>query len=137
MKIKIPHFKALFIKSSKTVSYELNLASECFHLEIILLSNFLSKRGNFNFFAYDPKDYELSCWGGFGRVLLRYFFKNHITIISNWFPNKYIVKPQEYKIDLFCSKVGGWGKKKDQRYAYLIFEWSPTYISLIALYFFL
>ena len=37
-----------FIKISKTVFYEVNLVSQCSHLEVLLLSKFWSERGDFN-----------------------------------------------------------------------------------------
>ena len=47
--IKIPSFGLHFKKVSKTVSYDLNLASQRSNLEILLLCKFWSKRGDFNF----------------------------------------------------------------------------------------
>ena len=43
--IEIPPFRPYFIKFSKTVSYEVNLVSQCSHLEVLLLSKFGSERG--------------------------------------------------------------------------------------------
>jgi hypothetical protein len=44
---EIPPFRPHFIKFSKTVHYELNLVSQCLHLEgeVLLLSKFGSERG--------------------------------------------------------------------------------------------
>ena len=46
--IEIPPFRPHFIKSSKTVSYEVNLSLQCSHLEVLLLNNFWSEMGDFN-----------------------------------------------------------------------------------------
>ena len=40
--IEIPLFRLHFIEFSKTLSYEVNLASQCSHLELLLLSKFWS-----------------------------------------------------------------------------------------------
>ena len=46
--IEILPFRPHFINFSKTVSYEVNLASQCSHLKVLLWSKFWSERGNFN-----------------------------------------------------------------------------------------
>jgi hypothetical protein len=46
--VKIPPFRPHLIKFSKSVFYEVNLVSQCSHLEVLLLSKFVSERGNFN-----------------------------------------------------------------------------------------
>ena len=46
--IEIPPFRQHFTKSSKTVFYQVNLVSQCSHLEVFLLSKFGSERGDFN-----------------------------------------------------------------------------------------
>ena len=43
-----PSFRPHLIKFSKTVFYEVNLVSQCSHLEVLLLSKFGSERGDFN-----------------------------------------------------------------------------------------
>ena len=40
--IEIPLFRLHFIEFSQTLSYEVNLASQCSHLEVLLLSKFWS-----------------------------------------------------------------------------------------------
>ena len=45
---KIPPFRPHFIKFPKSVFYEVNLVSQCSHLEVLLLSKFGSERGDFN-----------------------------------------------------------------------------------------
>ena len=59
-KNKVPSFGLHWIK----VFYDLNLASQRSNLEILLLSKFWSKRGDFNF--HDSQDYKFSCCGSFG-----------------------------------------------------------------------
>ena len=46
--LEIPPFRPHFIKFLKTVSYEVNLTSQHFHLKILLLSKFCSEREDFN-----------------------------------------------------------------------------------------
>ena len=46
--IEIPSFRPHFTKFKKTVYYEVNLVSQCSHLELLLLSKFGSERGDFN-----------------------------------------------------------------------------------------
>ena len=46
--IEIPSFRPHLINFSKTVFYEVNLVSQCSHLEVHLLSKFGSERGDFN-----------------------------------------------------------------------------------------
>ena len=46
--IEIPPFRAHFIKFSKTVFYQVNLVSQCSHLEVLLLSKFGSEMGDLN-----------------------------------------------------------------------------------------
>ena len=41
-------FRYHFVKFSKTVLYEVNLVSQCSHLQLLLLSKFGSERGDFN-----------------------------------------------------------------------------------------
>ena len=48
-RMKIPPFGPHFIKFSKTVSYEVNLAAQSSHSEVLLLNKFWSERGDFNF----------------------------------------------------------------------------------------
>ena len=43
--IEILPFRPHFINFSKTVSYEVNIASQCSHLEVLLWSKFWSERG--------------------------------------------------------------------------------------------
>ena len=45
--IEIPPLRPHFIQFSKTVLYEVNLVSQCSHLEVLLLSKFGSERGGF------------------------------------------------------------------------------------------
>ena len=53
---------------SKKGSNEVNLTSQCSHLEVLLVSRFWSERGDFNFVDNDPKDYELSCCGSLVQI---------------------------------------------------------------------
>ena len=46
--IEIPPFRRYIIKFSKTVFYEVNLVSQCLHLEVLLLCKSGSERGDFN-----------------------------------------------------------------------------------------
>ena len=46
--IEILPFRPHFINFLKTVSYEVNLASQCSHLRVLLWSKFLSEREDFN-----------------------------------------------------------------------------------------
>ena len=46
--IEIPSFRPHFIKSSKTVFYEVNLTSQRSHLEVLLQHKFQSERGHIN-----------------------------------------------------------------------------------------
>ena len=46
--IEIPPFRLYFIKFSKTVFYEVNLVSQCLHLEVLLLSKSGSERRDLN-----------------------------------------------------------------------------------------
>ena len=52
--IEIHTFRPQFIKSSKTVSYEVNLPLQCLHLEVLLLSKFWSDAdsGPFSLFSF-------------------------------------------------------------------------------------
>ena len=43
--VEIPPFRPHFINLLKTVFYEVNLVSQCSHLEVLLLSKFGSERG--------------------------------------------------------------------------------------------
>ena len=54
--IKITPFEPHFIKFPKTVSYEVNLASQRSHLEVILLSKFWSKKGGILIFILIDND---------------------------------------------------------------------------------
>ena len=83
-KNKVPSFGLHWIK----VFYDLNLASQRSNLEILLLSKFWSKRGDFNF--HDSQDYKFSCCGSFGldffcfiqMAMLCSQFAKGITIIK-------------------------------------------------------
>ena len=46
--IEIPCYRSHFIKFSKAVFYEVNLVSQCSHLEVLLPSKLRSERGDFN-----------------------------------------------------------------------------------------
>jgi hypothetical protein len=45
--MEIPPYSPNFIKFSKTVFYEVNLTSQCSHLEVLLITKFGSERGYF------------------------------------------------------------------------------------------
>ena len=58
--IEIPPFRLYFIKFSKTVFYEVNLTSQCSHLEVLLISKFVDMiRGISNDVDSGPLRYVL------------------------------------------------------------------------------
>ena len=55
--MEIPPFRPHFIKFSKTVFYEVNLTSQCLHLEVLLISKSGSERGISNNADSEPGMY--------------------------------------------------------------------------------
>ena len=72
-KIKIPRCGPRFINFPKTVPCEVNLALQCSHLEVLLLSKFGSRWRILIFVDDGPKGYKLSCCGSFGLVFFQFY----------------------------------------------------------------
>ena len=61
--IESPPFRPHFIKFSKIVFYEVDLVSQCSHLEVLLRSKFGSERGDFNWcWFWSSKVCTLMMW---------------------------------------------------------------------------